>query len=86
MVPGATVRLTGSTSAETRTDQNGEYEIEEVPSGTYTIEAETTGFDAVETIRVDANELRLDLELKPTEVRTSVVVTADQAKQESGSQ
>jgi len=79
VVPGATVRLTGSTSAETRTDQNGEYEIEEVPSGTYTIEAETTGFDAVEAIRVDANELRLDLELKPLEVRTSVVVTADQA-------
>ena len=79
VVPGATVRLTGSTSAETRTDQNGEYEIEEVPSGTYTIEAETTGFDAVEAIRVDANELRLDLELKPMEVRTSVVVTADQA-------
>ena len=79
VVPGATVRLTGSTSAETRTDQNGEYEIEEVPSGTYTIEAETTGFDAVEAICVDANELRLDLELKPLEVRTSVVVTADQA-------
>ena len=79
VVPGATVRLTGSTSVETRTDQNGEYEIEEVPSGTYTIEAETTGFDAVEAIRVDANELRLDLELKPLEVRTSVVVTADQA-------
>ena len=79
VVPGATVRLTGSTSVETRTDQNGEYEIEEVPSGTYTIEAETTGFDAVEAICVDANELRLDLELKPLEVRTSVVVTADQA-------
>ena len=83
VVPGATVRLTGSTSAETRTDQNGEYELEEVPSGTYTIEAETTGFDAVETIRVETNELRLDVELKPTEVRTSVVVTADQAESKS---
>lgn len=83
MVPGATVRLTGSTSAEAQTDQNGEYELGEVPSGTYTVEAETTGFDAVESIHVEVNELRLDLELKPTEVRTSVVVTADQVESKS---
>ena len=80
MVPGATVRLTGSTSRETLTDENGDYELEEVPYGTYTVEAERTGFNIVETMRVEASELRLNLELKPAEVHTSVVVTADQAE------
>lgn len=80
VVPGAMVRLTGSTSAEALTDQNGEYELEEVPYGRYTVEAETTGFDIVETMRVEASELRFNLELKPAEVHTSVVVTADQTE------
>jgi Carboxypeptidase regulatory-like domain len=78
VVPGAKVRLAGSTSLETQTDQNGEYELSAMPYGTYTVEAESTGFNVVETIRVEANEVRLDLEMKPAEVRTSVVVTADQ--------
>src|SRR5271165_2571282 len=83
VVPGATVRLSDSLPSETLTDENGEYELAAVPYGTCTIEAASTGFNAVETIRVDANELRLDLELKPAEVRTSVVVTADQAESKS---
>ena len=83
VVPGATVRLSDSLPYETLTDENGEYELAAVPYGTCTIEAASTGFNAVETIRIDANELRLDLELKPTEVRTSVVVTADQAESKS---
>ena len=49
-----------------------------MPYGAYTVEAASTGFNAVQTIRVEATELQLDLELKPAEVRTSVVVTADQ--------
>ena len=77
-VPGANVRLAGSTSPETQTDQNGEYELRAVPYGAYTVEAASTGFNAVQIIRVEAHELQLDLELKPAEVRTSVVVTADQ--------
>ena len=78
MVPGANVKLAGSTSPETQTDQNGEYELSAVPYGAYTVEAASTGFNAVQIIRVEAHELQLDLELKPAEVRTSVVVTADQ--------
>jgi len=80
VVPGAKVRLAGSASAETQTDENGEYEIKAVPYGTYTVEAALTGFNVVETIRVAGNECRQDLELKPAEVRTSVVVTAEQAE------
>jgi len=80
VVPGAMVRLTGSTSAEALTDQKGEYELEEVPYGTYTVEAGTTGFDIVETMRVEASELRFNVELKPAEVHTSVVVTAGQTE------
>jgi len=83
VVPGAKVRLAGSASPETQTDENGEYEIKAVPFGTYTVEAALTGFNVVETIRVDGNEFRQDLDLKPAEVRTSVVVTADQAESNS---
>ena len=77
VVSGAKVKLAGSASPETQTDENGKYEIKAVPHGTYTVEATLTGFNVVETIRVDGNELRQDLELKPAEVRTFVVVTAD---------
>jgi len=79
-VAGVTVRLVGSTSRETQTGENGEYELAAVPYGTYTLEAESSGFNAVETISVESNDLRPDIELKPDAVRTSVVVTADQSE------
>src|SRR6201999_2880813 len=43
-----------------------------------TVEAVSTALKRVETVRVDADELSLTLELKPAEVTVSVVVKADQ--------
>ena len=79
VVPSTTVSLGGSASFKTLTDETGEYELKDVPYGTYTVEATTTGLSAVETVRVECSELRIDLELKAAEVRSSVKVTADQA-------
>jgi Carboxypeptidase regulatory-like domain len=77
-VAGAKVVLTGDRTFETTTDDTGEYALSHVPFGIYTVEAVATGLKAVETVRIDAFELRLVLELKPAEVSASVVVTADQ--------
>jgi len=83
VVPGAKVRLEGSTSAEAQTDEYGEYVLRAVPYGTYVIEGTSAGLRAAETVNVEDNEVRLDLELKPAEVTTSVEVTADPGKTNS---
>jgi hypothetical protein len=54
-----------------------------MPLGTYTVEAISAGLKAVQTVHVDADEFRLLLELKPAEVTTSVVVTADPTETKS---
>jgi len=77
VVPGATVTLGVSASFRALTDETGEYQLKNVPYGTYTVEATTTGLNAVETIRVESSEPRIDLELRAAEVRSSVKVTAD---------
>ena len=77
LVAGARVQLKGPTTLEAETDESGEYVIRAVPYGTYAVEASTTGFKAVRTLRVESEEVELALELKPEAVTTSVVVTAD---------
>ena len=77
-VAGAQVVLTGEASFETTTNESGEYTFPAVPFGIYTVEAVSTALKRVETVHVEADELRLPLELKPAEVSASVVVKADQ--------
>ena len=80
LVAGARVELKGPATLEAETDETGEYVIRAVPYGTYAVEATTTGFKAVRTLRVESEEVELALELKPEAVTTSVVVTADPAE------
>ena len=80
LVAGARVQLKGTATLEAETDERGEYVIRAVPYGTYAVEATTTGFKAVRTLRVASEEVELALELKPEAVTTSVVVTADPAE------
>jgi len=80
LVAGARVELKGPATLEAETDESGEYVIRAVPYGTYAVEATTTGFKAVRTLRVESEEVELALELKPEAVTTSVVVTADPAE------
>jgi TonB dependent receptor/Carboxypeptidase regulatory-like domain len=77
-VAGAKVTLTGPTNLEAETDGNGKYRFAAVTLGTYTVEAVFPGLNAVQTVRVEAFEVRVSVELKPVEVTTSVVVTPDQ--------
>src|SRR6266481_2607880 len=77
-VSGAKLKLSGAATFETETDMNGEFVIAAIPPGTYTLEADSPGFEAVQTIQVQAGSVQVLLELKP--VATSVVVTADQGE------
>ena len=82
-VAGAKVQLRGPATLEAETDQSGECVIQAVPYGNYAVEATTTGFKAVRTVRVESEEVQLALELKPEGVSTSVLVTADPAETRS---
>lgn len=79
-VAGAIVKFSGPAAFETESDENGNYVIAAVPLGTYTVEAVFPGLKAVQAVNVEASEVRVPLELSPSEVVASVVVTADQAE------
>jgi outer membrane receptor protein involved in Fe transport len=79
-VAGAKVRLNGPAAFETETDENGRYVIAAVPPGSYTLEAGSPGLEVRETVRIEAGEVEIPLELKPLEVTTSVVVRAGPAE------
>ena len=79
VVAGATVKLDGPAKFETKTDENGNYVVAAVPPGTYTVESVSPGLEIRKTIRVEGDEVTIPLELKPSEVTSSVVVKADQA-------
>jgi outer membrane receptor for ferrienterochelin and colicin len=65
---------------ETKTDAEGRYAFVSVPAGNYTIDASFSGLEAVETITVEPNQVgRVPLQLRPSEVKSSVTVTANEA-------
>jgi len=79
-VAGAKVTLSGPAIIETKTDEDGNFSVSSVPSGTYQVKAVAPGLAIRQTIRVEATEIRLLLHLKPAEVTSSVVVKADQSE------
>jgi hypothetical protein len=79
-VAGASVRFSGPATFETESDENGKYVIPAAPLGTYTVEVAFPGLKAVREVLVEASEVRVPLELIPTEVTSSVEVKADQAE------
>jgi TonB dependent receptor/Carboxypeptidase regulatory-like domain len=79
-VAGATVKLTGPVSLDTTTDSNGRYSFAAVPAGSYAVEALSPGLKTFQTVQIRSGSIRIPLELKPAEVTSSVVVTADQAE------
>lgn len=80
VVAGAKVKLNGLATFETETDENGNYVFTAVPPGTYTVEAASPGLEVAQTVRISGDEVKVPLELKPSEVTTSVEVKADQAE------
>jgi hypothetical protein len=79
-VAGATVKLSGPVTFEAETDENGRYVVTGVPFGIYTLEAFSPGLKSLQTVRIEASEVRIPLELKPSGVTTSVVVRAGQGE------
>ena len=76
-LPGAKVVLKGSSALETETDADGKYSFSKVAPGEYTIEADFPGMHAEQAIAVlPGADLKVPLELKLVEVKTSVTVTA----------
>jgi hypothetical protein len=79
-VAGAKVTLSGPAIIESKTDEDGNFSVSSVPSGTYQVEAVAPGLAIRQSIRVEATEIRLLLRLKPAKVTSSVVVKADQSE------
>jgi len=81
-IPAARVRLSGPTVEEGTTDTQGKYKSKVVAAGKYELQATFPGFDATRSLVLTAGETqKIELELKPTEVRDSVTVMAnDQEK------
>jgi len=73
-----TIKNEGTSAARVvKTDENGTYTVPALPSGSYTIQAELTGFRTeIQTgVKLDVNQtLRLDLGLKVGDVTQSVEV------------
>lgn len=71
------VVLNGAVTKEMETDDQGQYAFLDVPAGNYSIRASFPGFEATQTIQVQAGEaLAIDLELQPMAVKSSITVTA----------
>jgi hypothetical protein len=74
-VPGAKIKLSGAKPLETETDANGRYSFHEVEPGEYTIAASFPGLEAAEKINISPGlGVKVDLELKPVAVQTSITV------------
>jgi hypothetical protein len=80
VVPGATVVLTGATTAqlETAAGANGDYHFLNLAPGTYTVTAKLTGFADVARQNVivqTGGSTQIDLQMRPSGVTEAVTVT-----------
>ena len=75
-VPGAKVTLQAPNPLFTETDERGQYSFRELEPGQYVIIASFPGLQAEEEITIAAGvALKVELELKPVSVQTSVTVS-----------
>jgi len=75
-VPGAKVTIQAHKTLETEADEKGQYSFNNLEPGQYTILASFPGLQAEEEITVAAGvALKVELELKPVSIQTSVTVS-----------
>lgn len=80
-VASVVVRLQGLTVAEGETNEYGKCLFSNVPAGEHVVEVASPGFEGSRNVNVTPGEtLEIELELKPTEIKSSVTVTADAAE------
>jgi len=83
-VAGAKVVASGPVRMETETNAKGRYAFSGMPPGTYTIEANFSGLEAVQTVTVTAHQVaQVVLQLTPLKASSSVTVTANEAETKS---
>ena len=76
-VAGAKVVLSGPSSLEAESDQEGKCVFVNVAPGTYSIQVQFPGLEAAETVTVEAGKTtQSPLQLIPTTVKSSITVTA----------
>lgn len=82
-VPNATVTVRNTGSGQTRTvqtDDDGDYNITQLPPGRYEITAEATSFSKAQVKDLEVNigsKLTLNFDLKPGQITEVVDITAD---------
>ena len=82
VLPGATVTVTNTDTGYSRTvtaDASGEYAVPSLPTGTYTVAGELSGFKSVQmsNIRVGVDQrVRIDLRLEVGEMTESITIEA----------
>ena len=75
-VPGAKITLQAPNALFTETDERGQYSLRDVEPGQYVIIASFPGLQTAEEITITAGvALKVELELKPVSVQTSVTVS-----------
>ena len=75
-VPGATVTLRGAKPLQAETDEKGQYSFRDLEPGQYTVIAAFPGLQAEQQITIAAGAtLKVELQLKPVSVQTSVTVS-----------
>ncbi len=81
VVAGAKVALSGPSTVEAESDQDGKCVFINVAPGTYKIQAQFPGLEAAEAVTVEAGKTtQFPLQLKPTAVQSSITVTATNRK------
>ena len=79
-IPGAKIILQGPQTLQTETDDNGQYGFHGVQPGNYTIEARFPNLEAIQEVTIPSGTVtKINLELRPVAVTTSVTV-ADNAE------
>jgi hypothetical protein len=82
--PGTKVLARGRVNCQITTNSEGKYVFPALPPGNYTVEATSSGLEAIQTIAVYANQVvHLPLQLRPPQVNTSVTVTANETNPKS---
>jgi Carboxypeptidase regulatory-like domain len=81
-VEGATVNAYGNASAaqatrsRTRTDENGEFNFEDVPEGTYTLDSRARGYKTASARRIQTGDLSVEMVLVPQPTIAGTVTTS----------
>ena len=76
---GTKVLASGPVTTVTETNAEGKFVFVALPAGDYTVEATSPGLEGIQTTAVEANQVaHVQLQMRPTQVNTSVTVTANE--------